>query len=146
MYDIVLKQAEYAKVLAALTPDAWIVACLCAGWCNACRGYKPEFMAMAERYPEVRFLWIDIEDHADLMDDDLDVDNFPFLLMQYGDTVNFFSSVHPDIRQAERLLKNQVEQGLGELKRLAQSNQERRYWQEKCNLRKMLAAALHQDD
>ena len=145
-YTIELQHAEYARVLDALAPDAWIVVCMCAGWCNACRGYKPEFMAMAARYPDVRFLWIDIEDHADLIDDDLDIDKFPFLLMQYGDTVNFFSSVHPDIRQAERLLKNQMEQGVDTLRQQAQSSQERQYWQEKCNLRKMLATAIHQED
>lgn len=141
MSDIVLKQPDYQKVLDSLTDNSWLVVCFCAHWCNACRDYKPGFKEFAARHPDVRFLWIDIEDHADLLGD-LDVEHFPSLLIQYGDIVNFFSSVHPDPMQAERILQSQMELSVSELERQAMSSSDRRDWQENANLKKMLREGL----
>jgi thiol-disulfide isomerase/thioredoxin len=80
-----------------------LVACLCAEWCGTCRDYRPDFDQLADAHPEACFVWIDIETHADRLDD-LDVENFPTLLIEDGTTTRFFGTVLPHISIAERLL------------------------------------------
>ena len=99
-----------AELATALSSDQWVIA-----W--------------AQRSPEHHFVWIDIEDQADLVGD-LDIDNFPTLLMQRGPTVSFFGTMLPDTRVAERLLQTHLAQTPAELATLAQSSAERRAWQD----------------
>ena len=70
---------------------------------------------------------------------DLDVENFPTLLVQRGDTVAFFGTMLPDGAVADRLVQAQAEATPEELARLAASSEERRAWQRDCNLRALLA-------
>jgi thioredoxin 1 len=79
------------------------VACLCAEWCGTCREYKVAFDALAEKHPEVCFAWIDIETHADRFDD-LDVENFPTILIEDSVTTRFFGTVLPQASIVERML------------------------------------------
>ena len=85
--------------------DTLLVACLCAQWCGTCRDYQAEFDRLAEAHPEICFVWIDIETHAGRFDD-LDVENFPTLLIEDGVTTRFFGTVLPHIAIAERLLSD----------------------------------------
>ncbi len=59
-------------------------------------------------HPDKRLVWIDIEDQADFIGD-IDVENFPTLLIQRGDHVAFFGTVLPDIKLADRLIRAQAE-------------------------------------
>ena len=70
---------------------------------------------------------------------DFDVENFPTLLIQRGDTVAFFGTVLPDAGQAHRLVQAQAALSAEELAAQAQSSAERRQWQLDCNLRARLA-------
>jgi thiol-disulfide isomerase/thioredoxin len=140
MPSLTLELDNRGQVAAALDGDNWIVACLCAAWCGTCGSYRDAFDALAARHPDKVFLWIDIEDQADVVGD-LDVDNFPTLLLQRGDTVAFFGTVLPDPAVAERMVQAQLAQDDAELARLAQSSEERRAWQEECNLRTLLREA-----
>ncbi len=63
---------------------ALIVACLCAQWCGVCREWRAGFEALAARYPQARFVWIDVEEAAETLGDG-EVDNFPVLALQRGD-------------------------------------------------------------
>lgn len=137
MRSLTLDHTTRATVAAALDGDAWTVACLCAAWCGTCSSYRDTFEALAQRHPDKHFVWIDIEDQADLVGD-LDVENFPTLLLQRGDTVAFFGTTVPDGAVADRLVQAQAEQTPDELARLAQSSDERRAWQRECNLRVLL--------
>jgi thiol-disulfide isomerase/thioredoxin len=141
MSCITLEPDNYQSVLDSLTDNTWIVACLCAEWCGTCRGYRKGFEEMAERHPEKRFFWIDVEDQADLLGD-LDAENFPTMLLQYGDTVTYFAPVLPDHRQVDRLLAAQIEQGIESLRKQSSSSEERITWQKNCNLRRLLRSAL----
>jgi thioredoxin-like negative regulator of GroEL len=132
----ILTPGNREELAAALRRDQWIVACLCAGWCGSCNEYAGNFAAWAKRSPEHHFVWIDIEDQADLVGD-LDIDNFPTLLMQRGSTVSFFGTMEPDTRLAERLLQALASKSREELEREALGNEERRTWQE-CDLQKRL--------
>jgi len=89
---------------AAANEREWLVACLCADWCGTCREYRPGFEAMAERFPEAGFFWVDIETHADWADD-IDVDNFPTLFVMQGDAIRFFGTMLPHLSHLERALE-----------------------------------------
>jgi thioredoxin 1 len=128
-------------VLNSLGDQDWVVACLCAAWCDSCREFRPAFEALARQHPEQRFLWIDIEDQADVVGD-FDVENFPTILLQKADTVAFFGPVLPDTRGVQRLLAAQMEKTQTELAREAGSNAQRQQWQDECNLRTHLRQAL----
>ena len=93
--------------------DGLLVACLCAEWCGTCRDYAEPFAALARR-GGTRCVWVDIEDHEEVLDE-VDVDNFPTLLIARGDTVLFFGTVTPHARTLERLVEAAAR---GELKAL----------------------------
>ena len=140
MHSLTLDLDNRDAVADAIAGDRWVVACLCAAWCGTCGGYRAAFDGIAARHPDKVFVWIDIEDQADVVGD-LDVDNFPTLLVQRDDTVVFFGTMLPDPAVAERLVKAQAELAPAELARLAQSSAERRAWQRDCNLRTLLQDA-----
>jgi len=140
MHSLTLDSTTRDQVAAALSGDGWLVACLCAAWCGTCSTYRATFDEVAARHPDKQFVWIDIEDQADLVGD-LDVENFPTLLLQRGDTVAFFGAMVPDGGVADRLVQAQAEQSTEELARLAASTDGRRAWQTECNLRILLGAA-----
>jgi len=123
-----------AQLAEWLDQNAWVIACLCAAWCDTCRSYRSSFEQLAARHPDKRFVWIDIEDQADFIGD-IDVENFPTLLMQRGDTVAFFGTVLPEIKLADRLIEAQVEKSDAELQAEAASSPLRQEWQQVCNLR-----------
>jgi thioredoxin-like negative regulator of GroEL len=141
MSSLTLQHDNRAELLGALSGEVWIVACLCAAWCDVCRQFRPAFDALAARHPDQRFVWIDIEDEADIVGD-FDVEDFPTLLMQRGDTVVFFGTVLPDAGQAQRLLQAQLERPDDELQAQAVSTGQRRSWQAEYNLRAPLAEAV----
>ncbi|WAV92253.1 hypothetical protein NB646_06850 [Oxalobacter aliiformigenes] len=76
---------------------------------------------------------------------EIDIENFPSLLIQYGDIVNFFGCIHPDAGVAERLLKSQLDTDLDEMKRLASSNEEHACWQKEVNLRTLLRRVVENE-
>jgi thiol-disulfide isomerase/thioredoxin len=84
------------------------VACLCADWCGSCREYQARFEQMKASFPGAEFVWIDIEDQADLVDP-IEVDNFPTLLVLVDQQVRFFGSVTPQVETLHRLIQAQLE-------------------------------------
>ena len=74
----------------------WLVACLCAAWCRTCDEYRPTFAAAAHAHPDMRFAWIDIEDHSDALGPlALDIDDFPTVLIARGDALRFLGPLLP---------------------------------------------------
>ncbi|NHZ62382.1 thioredoxin family protein [Massilia genomosp. 1] len=140
MHSHTLDSNNRDSIAQALGGERWIVACLCAAWCGTCASYRAAFDGLAARHPDKHFIWIDIEDQAEVVGD-LDVDNFPTLLIQRHDTVAFFGTMLPDPALAERLIQAQVAQSDEELARQARSSDERRLWQQQCNLRALLRRA-----
>lgn len=100
----------------------WVI-CLCADWCGTCRDYDKVFAAIATRYPELRFVWLDIEDQADLVGD-LEVETFPTLLIADQQGTRFLGPLTPHAETLSRLLDSQTRVAaptvphLPELKRL----------------------------
>ena len=74
----------------------WLIACLCAAWCGSCRDYRVSFEALARERPGMRFVWVDIEDEAyALAPFDLDIENFPTVLIARGEELRFFGTLLP---------------------------------------------------
>lgn len=136
MSSITLEPDTRDQVAAALAGDGWIVACLCAAWCGTCSSYRAGFDALAARHPDKTFVWIDIEDQAATVGD-LDVENFPTLLLQRGDDVAFFGTMVPDPNVADRLLQAQAALADADLARQAAAQPERQAF----NLRVLFANA-----
>jgi len=89
-------------------PEPLTVACLCAGWCVACQAYAATFAQVAQAHPDVRFAWIDIEDHSDALGDEaLDIENFPTLLVLKGSAPRplFLGTVMPHAGTLERMVQ-----------------------------------------
>jgi thioredoxin 1 len=107
MTILTLNTDTLPQLQAWLRSDDLLVACLCAAWCDVCRDYRPQFDELAARHPDKRFLWIDIEDQADLLGD-IEVENFPTLLVQRNAHVAFFGSVQPGMQLADRLVQAQA--------------------------------------
>ena len=139
MPSIDLNTVPPARLQDQLAGHSTIVACLCAAWCDVCQTWRPRFEALAEDHPQVLFIWVDIEDQADLVGD-LDVDNFPTLLIQHGDIVGFYGTVQPDATQLNRLIQSQSQQSREQLSAHATSGALQRQWQATANLRARIAA------
>lgn len=98
--------SDDAALLARLdAPHAGIVACFCAAWCDTCRAYLPKFDELSDLYPQLAFVWVDIEDHPDLLGDE-DVENFPTLLVELGGRAVFYGTMLPHIGHLQRMIDN----------------------------------------
>lgn len=96
------------KPEATVSSPTSLVVCLCAQWCGVCGEYRSRFVALQAKYPELRFVWIDVEDEADLLHP-LDVENFPTLLLASGKQARFFGAITPQIDTLERLIRSQIQ-------------------------------------
>lgn len=81
-----------------------LVACLCARWCRLCNSYQATFDDIAARHPASRFVYIDIEDEADLVHA-IDVEDFPTLLIAQGDALRFLGVITPQPDTLDRLVR-----------------------------------------
>jgi thioredoxin 1 len=82
----------------------FLVACLCAAWCDTCVAYRPGFLALAARFPRAEFRWVDIEDDAEAVED-IDVENFPTILVRRGAETLFHGVMLPHHQHLQRLLE-----------------------------------------
>lgn len=87
-----------------------LVACLCAQWCRTCDAYRDTLVAvrddLAAGHPAAapRFVWIDIEDESELVGE-LDIEDFPTILLVRGDQVLFFGPVLPHAQTLARFVR-----------------------------------------
>jgi thioredoxin 1 len=84
-----------------------LVACLCADWCGTCRDYLATFEHVQAQFPGAHFLWIDVENEAELVDP-IEVENFPTLLIARRDQAMFFGTVTPHVETLQRLIRTQL--------------------------------------
>ena len=85
------------------TAPAWRVHVLCAQWCGVCRDYRA--FVDAPRAAAVQWVWVDIETHSEALGE-LDIENFPTLLVTEGAEVRFLGTITPQPEVAERLVKS----------------------------------------
>lgn len=88
-----------------------MVACLCAQWCGVCLDYRRRFEQARKQLlttcPDAQFLWIDVEDEADLLHP-LDVEDFPTLLLARGQYACFFGPLTPQADTLVRVVQTQA--------------------------------------
>jgi thioredoxin 1 len=107
-----------------LNATPWLVSCLCAAWCDTCNTYNETFNVVSQLHQNKCFTWIDIEDHSELVED-VDLENFPTILVQFKDKLLFLGTVIPDAKQLHRLIQS-LEESLeinDEPKSLLKTNQ-----------------------
>ncbi len=85
----------------------FLVACLCAAWCDTCVAYRPGFVALAERFPRAEFRWVDIEDDAEAVEE-IDVENFPTIIVRRGGETLFEGVMQPRHEHLQRLLEKLI--------------------------------------
>ena len=86
--------------------DVLSVVCLCAAWCGVCRDYAALFDEAALAFgTQATFTRIDIEDEAELLGD-VDVENFPTLLIVRGAQALFFGTITPHPQTLARLVQS----------------------------------------
>lgn len=124
-------QSDSARAQPSQNP--FTVVCLCAEWCGTCREYRDGFEQLAGQFEGVRFLWLDIEDHADSLGD-LDVENFPTILVRRDEWVLFFGTLPPQMNHLRRLIETLVEQTPEQSRIYAFSSPERSGWQKDADL------------
>ena len=93
------------------------MACLCADWCRTCDAYRDTLAAVRDAirlgHPgrATRFLWVDIEDESELVGD-LDIEDFPTLLLARGNQVLFFGPILPHAQTLDRLVRSALDTAL----------------------------------
>ena len=66
-----------------------IIVALCAAWCDTCGQFRASFENIARARPSMLFVWLDIEDDADICGD-IEVENFPTLaIYRAGQLLHF---------------------------------------------------------
>lgn len=91
----------------SMTATRFIVACLCAEWCSSCRAYRETFEQVARDFAGVRFVWVDVEDQAALVDG-IDVENFPTVLIASGEGPLFLGPLTPQRDILVRLVRSHL--------------------------------------
>lgn len=115
----------------------FLVVCLCADWCGTCREYEAGFRELEAQYPQVGFVWVDIEDeHAGV--EDWDIENFPTLLIQRKELVLFFGPMLPHHRILRQTLDTLLGQDEAEAYAYAHGTPERGKWQVDCDYRRLV--------
>lgn len=127
-------------------PVDFLVACLCAAWCGTCRDYRAGFAALAAQFPDTAFRWVDVEDDADVLNSadsahrgiDLDIENFPTLLIFNQGKVVFFGPMLPQHSLLERTFRALRELAGDALTRYTTANETHIQWQSLQPLREVL--------
>jgi thioredoxin 1 len=118
------------------------VICLCAEWCGVCRDYRPGFEGLAREFAGVKFTWLDIEVEAEAMGD-LDIENFPTLLIRRGESIVFFGTMLPHLGHLRRAIESFQEQTPDQSREYARSSPERLGWQADQDLRGLCGISEH---
>ena len=91
---VVLLVPTVVPLASSVSSTALWVVCLCAAWCRTCDTYRAVLDATAAQYPHMRFVWLDIEDEAELLGD-VDIETFPTLLLANGPALCFYGPLPP---------------------------------------------------
>jgi thioredoxin reductase (NADPH) len=86
------------------------VVALCAEWCGTCREFRPVFDMLAAAMPNVRFVWIDIEEQPEVTGD-MEIETFPTLGVMRDGVALHFGPTLPQRTVVERLLRGLLDPG-----------------------------------
>ena len=115
----------------------FLVVCLCAAWCGTCKEYEVSFRELLTDYPEVGFVWVDIEDENSGVED-WDIENFPTILIQRNELVLFFGPMLPTNLVLKQAVNSFLSQSENEARQYAHANPERAMWQAERSFRRVI--------
>ena len=95
--------AEASALNDSLRGRDFLVVALCAAWCNTCTEFREDFDRLAAARRDGTFVWLDIEDDAELAGD-IDVDNFPTIAVFHRGRLLHFGVSLPQGPLVGRLL------------------------------------------
>ena len=91
-------------------PARLVVVALCAAWCDTCTQFRAAYERVAQARPRATFVWVDIEDDADVAGD-IDVENFPTLAIYRGSAPLHFGVSLPHETTVGRLVDALADSG-----------------------------------
>jgi thioredoxin 1 len=92
-----------ASIADTLGARPLLVVAFCAAWCNTCDEFGEGYAALAAARADATFVWLDIEDDADVAGD-VDIENFPTIaIYRDGRAIHFGVSL-PQAALVGRLL------------------------------------------
>lgn len=91
------------KRLSSLAENQYVVVCFCAAWCRTCKGFEAQINPLVQKYPQHTFVWVDIEEHEELLIDE-DIEDFPTVLIQNKKGTLFYGPLLPFAEHIDRLL------------------------------------------
>src|SRR5260221_9684691 len=80
-----------------------IIVAVCAAWCDTCGQFRASFENIARARPTMLFIWLDIEDDADICGD-IEVENFPTLAIYRAGKLLHFGVSLPHQGTVARLI------------------------------------------
>jgi thioredoxin reductase (NADPH) len=80
-----------------------MVVTLCADWCHTCGEFRAAFDRLQAQHPHAAFVWLDIEDDAEVVGD-VEVENFPTLAVFASGRLVHFGVSLPQEAVVRRLL------------------------------------------
>lgn len=95
--------SQRSEITAAFARSQIVVVALCAAWCETCNAFRVDYERLAESRADVAFIWLDIEDDADVAGD-VDVENFPTLAIFRGRIPLHFGVSLPHASSIGRLI------------------------------------------
>lgn len=96
--------SDLLQQLAALHADQLTIVCYCAAWCKTCAGFESQLAQLVHKYPQHLFVWVDIEEHEELLIDE-DLENLPTVLIQNKKGTVFYGPLLPFAEHIDRLLQ-----------------------------------------
>lgn len=90
--------------LANLTETQYAVVCYCAAWCRTCQGFEQQLQSLEQKYPQHCFIWVDVEEHDELLIED-ELEDFPTILIQNKKGTLFYGPLLPYAEHIDRLLQ-----------------------------------------
>lgn len=94
---------DASRLSCALEERELLVVGLCAAWCGTCKEFRETFETLAAAQTDRAFVWLDVEDDADLAGD-IEVENFPTLAIFQRDRLLHFGVSFPQRGIVARLL------------------------------------------
>lgn len=91
-------------------PGRLVVVSLCAAWCDTCTQFRAAYERIAQARPRTTFVWLDIEDDAEVVGD-VDVENFPTLAIYRGGAPVHFGVSLPHETTVGRLIDALADSG-----------------------------------
>jgi thioredoxin 1 len=100
---MIATSGDRSTIASRWTDDRITVVTLCAAWCDTCTEFRATFERIAAGRPDALFVWLDIEDDAEICGD-IDVENFPTLALYRGGALLHYGVSLPQEGTVARLI------------------------------------------